>query len=228
MIIDMHCHTVKGGPDSNLTPDELVAEARRVGLHGVCLTEHGGGWDRWDFERFAAQHADLFLVRALEVDTEYGHLIAFGLPGYLSGIHRAQTLRRCVDEVDGFLVSVHPFRRFFEKPPLNRSLLFKGPITFEEAVKHPVFQLADAIEVVNGACTLRENQFALRAAEALGKPGVGGSDAHSTHGLGCGASVFQREIRTEREFIQELKAGRFYATNGLLQGNIMPFGTPPD
>ncbi len=228
MIIDMHCHTVKGGPDSNLTPDELVAEARRIGLNGVCLTEHGGGWDRWDFDRFASQHRDLLFIRALEVDTEYGHIIAFGLPGYISGIHRADTLRKCVDEVGGFMVSVHPFRRFFERPPLNRSLLFKGPCTLEEAITHPVFELADAIEVVNGACTFKENEFALRTARALGKPGVAGSDAHSTHGLGCGAAVFEREITSAEEFIQELKAGRFHATDGLLQGHTQPFGALPD
>ncbi len=228
MIIDMHCHTVRGGPDSNLSPEELVREARRIGLNGVCLTEHGGGWDKWDFERFAAQNKDLLLVRALEVDTEYGHVIAFGLPGYISGIHRSETLRKVVLEHGGYMVSVHPFRRFFEKPPLNRSLLFKGPCSLDEAVTHPVFQVTDAIEVVNGACTLRENEFALKAAKTLGKPGLGGSDAHSTHGLGCGAVVFEREIGSEAELIQELKAGRFHATNGLLNGHTRPFGFPPD
>ena len=228
MIIDLHCHTVKGGPDSNLTPDELIAEARRVGLDGVCLTEHGGGWDRWDFDRFQEANPELLLIRALEVDTEYGHVVTFGLDGYVSGIHRIAMLRNVVTELGGFMVSVHPFRRFFEKPPLNRSLLFKGPVSLEEAVTHPVFELTDAVEVVNGGCTLKENEFALRAAQMMGKLGVGGSDAHSHHGLGCGATVFERTIRSQEEFILELKAGRFHATNGLLKGHTLPFGTPPD
>ena len=228
MIIDLHCHTVKGGPDSNLTPDELIAEARRVGLDGVCLTEHGGGWDRWDFDRFQEAHPELFLIRALEVDTEYGHVVTFGLDADVIGITRIEMLRKVVTELGGFMVSVHPFRRFFEKPPLNQSLLFKGPVSLEEAVTHPVFELTDAVEVVNGGCTLKENEFALRAAQMMGKFSFCRRDAHSHHGLGCGATVFERTIRSQEEFILELKAGRFHATNGLLQGHTLPFGTPPD
>ena len=44
----------------------------------------------------------------------------------------------------------------------------------------------------------------------------------------CGATVFERTLRSQEEFILELKAGRFHATNGLLKGHTLPFGTPPD
>ena len=225
MILDLHCHTIKGGPDSNLNPDQLVEEARRVGLDGVCLTEHGGGWEKWDFQRFASQHPDLVLIRALEVDTEMGHITTFGLDGYVGGIHRIENLRKVIDDVGGFMVAVHPFRRYFDKPPLFRSLLFKNPVPLEEAIKHPIFELTDAIEVVNGANNDIENDFALQAAQALGKSHVGGSDAHSTHGLGCAATVFERDIRTVQDLIGELKAGRFYATDGLPKGHREPYGS---
>jgi predicted metal-dependent phosphoesterase TrpH len=228
VILDLHVHTVKGGPDSNLTPDELVREARRVGLDGVCLSEHGGGWDRWEFKEFAEQNADLLLIPALEVDTEFGHIIAFGLESYVSGIHRLENLRKVVDERGGFLVSVHPFRRFFDKPPLFKSLLFKRPVPLDEAVEHEVFQVVDAIEAVNGACTLEENEFALRTARLLGKPCVGGSDAHSTHGLGCGATVFENEFDSAQGFLGELIAGRYHPTNGLLKGHSNAFEIAPD
>lgn len=224
VIFDTHVHTVKGGPDSNLSPEELVTEARRLGLGGVCLTEHGGGWDKWDFQRFAAQHPDLLLIRALEVDTDMGHIIVYGLDSYISGIHRIEHLRKVVQEIGGFMVAVHPFRRFFEKPPLNKSLLFKYPVPLEDAVQHRVFSLTDAVEIVNGACTLKENDFALQTANKLGKPTLGGSDAHSTHGFASGATVFERDIRSQEEFIHELKAGRFHATDGLLNGHTKPFG----
>ena len=146
LIIDMHIHTARGGPDSNLSPQELVSEARRLGLDGICLSEHGGGWDKWDFDKFAKQYPDLLLIRALEVDTEYGHIGTVGLDGYQSGIHRIHHLRKVIQECQGFMVSVHPFRRFFEKPPLNKSLLFKQPVPLEEAIEHPVFEMTDAIE----------------------------------------------------------------------------------
>lgn len=228
LIIDMHVHTATGGPDSNLSPEDLASEARRLGLDGICLSEHGGGWDKWNFDEFANQHKDLLLIRALEVDTEYGHIGTVGLDGYQSGIHRIQHLRKVITECEGFMVSVHPFRRFFEKPPLNKSLLFKQPVPLEEAVGHPVFELTDAIEVVNGACTSRENHFALEAARLLGKSCTGGSDAHSTHGIGSGATVFERKITCQDELLHELHAGRFYPTDGVIQGHTNPFENSPD
>ena len=223
LIIDLHVHTVKGGPDSNLSPEQLVAEARRVGLDGVCLSEHGGGWDRSEFDRFAEKHPDVTLLRGLEVDTELGHIVTFGLPGYISGIHRIDNLRKAIDDVNGFMIAVHPFRRFFDKPPLFKSLLFKQPVPLDEAVKHRIFELTDAVEVVNGACTQKENEHALRTARILDMTHTGGSDAHSTHGMGCGATVFNADIRTVQDLIEELRSGRYHATDGLLQGHREPF-----
>ena len=79
---------------------------------------------------------------------------------------------------------------------------------------------------MNGACTSRENQFALKAAKLLGKPCTGGSDAHSTHGIGSGATVFERRITCQDELLEELHAGRFYPTSGIIQGHSTPFDAP--
>jgi PHP-associated len=49
----------------------------------------------------------------------------------------------------------------------------------------------------------------------VGLHGIGGSDAHSEHGLGCCGTEFERHIRNERELIEELRAGRFRAVNRL-------------
>ncbi len=50
MIVDLHVHTSHGSGDSSLSPQELVEEARRIGLQGACLTEHSGPWDRFEFQ----------------------------------------------------------------------------------------------------------------------------------------------------------------------------------
>ena len=39
-IVDMHLHTVNGASDSALTSEQLLAEAHRIGLTGVNITEH--------------------------------------------------------------------------------------------------------------------------------------------------------------------------------------------
>ena len=76
-VFDLHVHTVKGSSDSSLSPEDLVREALRLGLDGVCLTEHSGWRDLQEFKAFAARH-ELVIVHALEVDTVYGHVLAFG------------------------------------------------------------------------------------------------------------------------------------------------------
>ncbi len=64
-VFDLHVHTNQGSPDSSLTPQEMVAEASRVGLTGIMVTEHVG-WPRADFDAFARDQ-DLILVRAAQL-----------------------------------------------------------------------------------------------------------------------------------------------------------------
>jgi len=51
-IVDMHVHTVRGAADSSLTPDQLIEEARRIGLTGVNISEHDRVWEPHLLEEF--------------------------------------------------------------------------------------------------------------------------------------------------------------------------------
>ena len=82
-VMDLHVHTNQGSPDSSLTPEELVAEAARVGLDGVMVTEHVG-WPRQDFEAFARSQG-MLLVWALENYSPLGHIITLGLDSHVTG-----------------------------------------------------------------------------------------------------------------------------------------------
>jgi predicted metal-dependent phosphoesterase TrpH len=211
-VFDLHIHTTRGSRDSALEPLNLVEEMLRMGVRGGLLTEHDG-WPRHEFETFA-QHNDILLVNALEVYTEMGHVIALGLDGYQSGIHKAQNLRRVVDSVGGFLILAHPFRFLFDPHGVRtRNILFPDPMavpdTEDQAAEHVVFSLVDEVEAVNAACTKRENRFAGNVARLRGRPGTGGSDAHSVHGLFRGATVFDGHIRNERDLLDALRSGDY-------------------
>ncbi len=223
----MHVHTSRGSADSNLSPLELVEEARRLGLDGVCLTEHSGPWDKFEYGRFASQHDDLLVVPAMEVESEMGHITVFGLDRYVSGIRDPKQLRSVVDNSGAFVVIAHPFRNFFHNITYSSNLLFKDwtsqPTTAEKAAKHPIFGLVDAIEVANGANTDEENLFAWEVAQHLGKRVVGGSDAHSTNGLAACVTVFPERIHTPEDFLEALHAGDFYAAIDLHVGNLQRF-----
>lgn len=223
IIIDMHIHTTRGASDSGLSPNELASEARRRGLTGIHISEHDRLWDRHALAEYRRRHADLLVANGMEVSTDLGHVLALGLREYVGGIRRAETLRRVADEQDAFLVVTHPFRHYFDPVYFRRQGKEPFTLTPEQAAKLPIFQLVDAIEVLNGANTVRENLFALRVAQALGKPGTGGSDAHSTQGIGVYCTVLEREATSQEELLAELHAGRFYAAHGLLEGDLQRF-----
>jgi predicted metal-dependent phosphoesterase TrpH len=222
-IVDMHLHTVRGASDSSLTPEQLIEECQRIGLGGVNISEHDRLWDPYELERLR-QESGLFISRGMEVSTDLGHMIVIGLDRYVPGIHRAAELRRVLNEVGGFMFVAHPFRHFFDPVHFRRDGRQPPSLTPEEAARLPGFALVDEIEVANGGCTAQENRFALAVARILGKRGLGSSDAHSTHGLGCFATAFEQPLEDQRELIAELKAGRFYPAEGLLTGKLVPFG----
>ena len=230
-VFDLHVHTNRGSPDSSLTPEELVAEAARVGLNGVMVTEHVG-WPRQDFEAFARSQG-ILLVRALENYSPLGHIITLGLDshvtGFTGGIDTVRKLRQEVDKVGGVMILAHPFRYLFELPGIySQNLLFEDPAAMpashQEAAQHPIFQLVDDVEVVNGANNEIENRFAQGVAQVLEKPGTGGSDAHSVNGLGKGSTLFPGDIRNQRDLLDALRAGEYIPQEGFHLGNPQEYG----
>jgi hypothetical protein len=223
MIIDMHVHTTKGGYDSTLSMPELVAALERRGLDGACITEHNCAWSRGELEKIASNH-NVTVLAGMEIETDVGHIVILGLDRYISGVHKVSKLRQIADEMGGFLIGAHPFRRFFALDELGLKPKRDHSQALEEAVAYPILDVVDEIEVLNSCCTERENSLALEVARKRGLRGTAGSDAHSTHGLGSSVTVFQREIRDERDLIAELRAGRFYPAQRLPSGESIPYG----
>ncbi|MDO8673217.1 MAG: PHP domain-containing protein [Dehalococcoidia bacterium] len=219
MILDLHTHTTKAGPHSSLDPVAAIVEAKRIGLDGFCVTEHEWTWEKRDAISLSNQHG-FPVFRGIEVNTDLGHIAVFGLERYIAGIYKLATLRQVADDAGAFLIALHPFRRVFDAPNLRA-----GSVpTVEEAALLPLFQYVDDIEVLNGANSDVENEFALKVGRLLGMRGTGGSDAHSTHGLGCCTTLFERDIASEEDLLDELRAGRFRPAAGLLTGELVLYG----
>jgi hypothetical protein len=219
-IIDMHVHTTKGASDSMLNPDDLIEEATRIGMTGVNITEHDRMWEQWDLAPFRQKHNHIFVSNGMEVSTDMGHILAVGLKGYASGIRRLERLREVADEQGAFLIVAHPFRHFFDPVNFKRQGLEPFRLMPDEAAKLPVFQLVHGIEVLNGCNTPRENYFALQVAKILGKPGTGGSDCHSTQGIGYFNAVFDEALETPAQMLDQMHKGRFFPARGLAEGKL--------
>lgn len=223
-IVDMHVHTTAGASDSGLSPEDLAMEAVQRGLTGINITEHDRLWDTYKLAEYRERHTGLFVNNGMEVSTDLGHMIVVGLTQYVPGIRQAAELRRVLDDVGGWMAVAHPFRHWFD--PVYFRKQGKEPFTMtpeQAAERLPVFELVDAVEALNGANTPRENLFALKVAKVLGKPVTGGSDAHSKAGIGFYCTVFEQQLSSPEQMIEELRAGRFHAHHGLLQGNLTYF-----
>ena len=204
MRIDLHIHTSPRSACSYLDPLELIQEARRLKLDGICLTEHQVLWDIDDVEELARE-GGIRIFRGNEFTTNQGDILVFGLYKDIKELLMIQELRDEVKTAGGFMIAAHPFRGF------KTFGIGQLQMTVEQACKRKVLEFVDAVEVGNGKLSPDENDMARKVAEKLDLPGTGGSDAHRVDEVGNWLTVFEKDIRNERELVEEFHAGRFTA-----------------
>lgn len=205
MLIDLHTHSRPRSDDSDIRPTELVQRAKQAGLDGICLTEHDYFWDKDDLAALS-QENDFLILPGVEMNTEEGHILVFGIEEYIFGMHRIEFLKRIVDEAGGAMILAHPYRRNYYR---DRDL----QATAEQYSQRTFFRFLDAIEISNGRAKEIENEFSQELCRQLDLKGVGGSDAHATSDIPSSATLFERNIHNVQELITELKAGRFRVVN---------------
>ncbi len=217
MLIDLHVHTTHGSSDSSLRLERLIEEAVRAGLDGVCVTEHSTLWlDDELTER--ASGSGIHLYPALEVETDMGHVLMIGGNGYVSGIHRMESLAEHAAREGAALVLAHPFRHYTDPSP-GQSCILTDAVGLDNvspataAVRlgsgpSAALSLVHAVETVNGATRESDNEFAAKVAAALRIATTGGSDAHSAHGIGSGVTEFSGRPRTSAELAEALREGK--------------------
>src|SRR5207249_405483 len=144
-LIDLHTHTRPLSHDSVLSPDELVDAAKRAGLDGVCLTEHDFFWEHEATADLSRRHA-FPVFPGIEVNTEFGHILVFGLERFVFGMHRLADLVRLVGGAGGAMVAAHPYRR-----QLSFELREAGDWTsaLDQTVRNESYAHVDAIETYN-------------------------------------------------------------------------------
>lgn len=199
-VIDIHVHTSPASPCSSAPVDDLIEEAKRIGLDGICLTDHNYVWKQEAVETLRERHGFLVL-RGNEITTDQGDMLIFGLDVDVKGIIRLEDLRKDVIEAGGIIIAAHPFRGF---------LTFgvdKLGLTPAKAKDRPLFQYVDGVEVLNGKVTPQENGFSGEVAALLGYPVTGGSDAHEVEEVGQYATRFGMDITSESDLIESFKKG---------------------
>jgi len=199
MLIDLHCHT-RYSHDNNLDPQAFVTLAKQRGLDAVCVTEHNSVEASAPVVKLGRQEG-LLVLQAVEVTTDRGHILCYGLEDdswqrlrrtYWT---RFEDLEAYASEHAAVLVPAHPFRQW-SRNSVGSEIYFLERIA--------------ALEMVNGCNGPDENAAASEAAAQLGLCGTGGSDSHYEDDVASTATHFESEIATIRELAGALLAETFY------------------
>lgn len=193
--------------------ERMVAMARRVGLHGISLTEHFHATAYWDIPRHLETAypcdrgvfwtGDMALIPGAEVNIREGaHVIVLGEVAELRRLDDAfpqrlsdryePTLRELLDVTDDFDVArigAHMFRRAKELGKFAASDLRR----------------LHALEI-NGKDFGAEVMLLVQA-RALGLPIVGGSDAHHWLQIGVRHTLVHTDDISLHNVIKTIKEG---------------------
>ncbi len=205
MLIDLHTHTRPLSWDSYLDPHDLIERSRKAGLDGICLSEHDYCWDPEEVAKLAKKHSYLVLP-AIEINTEDGHILCYGIHRYIYGMHRVHELAEHVREANGAMVAAHPYRR---QMPWNIKDDREYDEALERAARNAAYSYCQGLERINGRGSVKENTFSARLCDKMGMPGTAGTDAHAISDIGKCATEFDRRIESLDDLIEELHAGRF-------------------
>ncbi len=190
MLIDMHTHTSVFSTDSNLLPHESLARAAERGLDGVVLTEHDVIWAADRAARLAEQ-VGILVLPGIEVTTELGHVLVYGVTEPFPRITDSKRLRDYCDERDALMYLAHPAR----DPGLR--------------VPREAMELFDGVEGLNGCDGPLQNQSASSRGRTRPLPPIGGSDSHALHEVATAATEFEARIRSLDDLMKALRSGDY-------------------
>ena len=206
MILDLHNHSVVSDDGRARVENYCQWIAKReLPLHGFVLTEHRQFDERSDYRKLEDEFG-LRIFKGSEVETDYGHVLIFGVTPELLGAFDfarldlpLEMVLREAERCGAAAVPCHPGRR---RVGLWAHYEEHGPV---EGVK--------MIEVRSGGSRKGEDEMSQSIADRHGYLGVGGSDAHIVSHIGRCATRFPREVRDELDLAAALREGNFEAVS---------------
>ena len=203
MILDLHNHSIKS--DDGRAKVENYCKwirSRDIKIDGFVLTEHRQ-FEPTDYSALAAEY-DLVILEGSEVETEYGHVLVYGVTeGMMAEFDFARidiplaVVLEAAAKHDAIAVPCHPGRARVGM--------------FAHTEEYGIPEGVRIVEYYNGGSREDEDQITIDNAKALGYLGIGGSDAHIVSHIGRCATRFPGRIESMGELVEALDAGEFEA-----------------
>lgn len=194
---DLHIHS-KYSYDSSSNIDTIIKVAKRKGLSGVAITDHGtiqGGLvakERNNDDEFT-------VIVGSETKTEFGDILGLFLKHEITS-HKFTEVCKEIKAQGALVILAHPYR--------------KGRVVPEDLLKH-----IDYIEGFNARSPKSLNLSAQRLAERHKIPIVAGSDAHLPFEIGRGVTIIKggvkRLLSSGGAISVEGRESNYYLVHGL-------------
>jgi predicted metal-dependent phosphoesterase TrpH len=194
MNFDLHIHTTRHSPDSDLDPLVLVRRARKLGLDGVVITEHDWLWTEPELDELRAAAPGLVILAGVEVSAREGHFLAYGVqnPFAIPRNIGVAALCREMHRQGGAVVAAHPFR---------------WGQRFDQILEQERPEL-DGLELMtnNMDADCRRQAAAVHGKRTLA--GLGSSDAHHENTLGVCYTEFATIIHNAADLVAAIRGRR--------------------
>ncbi|MGH7960929.1 MAG: PHP-associated domain-containing protein, partial [Candidatus Binatia bacterium] len=144
----------------------------------------------------------LLILKASEVETDYGHMLVYGVNDAIlnrfdfKNVHLdAQEVITEVTRLGGIAMPCHPGR-----PTIG---------LIEHYQKRPPLEGVIGVEALNGGSKKGENERVAGLVQAYGYHAFGGSDSHLVSFVGLCATEFDRDITSIEGLVETLRAGGY-------------------
>lgn len=192
---DIHIHS-HHSEDSRSKIERILDVAKRKGLDGIAITDHGSLEGYFEAKRIAKKYG-IGIVAGYEYRAAEGDVVVLGVEKMPPGKRLpAANVVDFAHSHGGIAIAVHPF------DPLR-----SGVGNLIRTVKF------DAVETINSHCFIYGNAKAAKVASANSMPEVGGSDAHTASEVGNGFTVFSGS--SGGSIIKAIKCGRTRTGGGI-------------
>ncbi|HTY15753.1 MAG TPA: PHP domain-containing protein [Methanoregulaceae archaeon] len=201
IVCDLHVHS-NYSKDGESSIQEIIRRAEIIGLDAIAITDH----DTIDGAKMALTiETDVLIIPGIEISTKQGHLLALGtLVRYPAGLDVLDTIAMAREQ-GAVLILPHPYHMWRHGVARH----------FRAAIN-----AVDAVEAFNSRYIVgAANRKAAKVARRLGKPVVGGSDAHNARYLGYGKTLVDADPDVA-SILKAIKQGNSYAT-----GRMTPLRT---